>query len=202
MNDITFYVLSAFMLCSSSMVVSVKNPIHSVLFLIFSFFNAAGLFILIGAEYIAMVLLVVYVGAVAVLFLFVVMMIDTNETRRRESFLSAMPIAFALSVIMFLEIYFALERSEDYFQYRFEVHGFANNNLSNVEKIAAVLYTQYALQFQIAGLILLVAMIGAILLTLRHSKEVKRQNASSQVFRTRYESVKLSDVKFNEGVEL
>ena len=198
MTEITFYIFSALILISAAMVISLKNPVHSVLFLIFTFFNAAALFILIGAEYIAMILLIVYVGAVAVLFLFVVMMIDTNDVRKKESFFSALPLAFTLSFIIFLEIYWAFDRSSLYLK----SYPVQNPDLTNVQRIGMVLYTEYILQFQISGLILLVAMMGAILLTLRHSKSVKRQNIPDQIARTRSQSISLVDVKLNEGVEL
>jgi NADH-quinone oxidoreductase subunit J len=198
MIEITFYIFAALMVIAAVMVVSLKNPVHSVLFLIFTFFNAAALFILINAEYVAMILLIVYVGAVAVLFLFVVMMIDQNDMRETKNFFATLPLSIVLSIIIFLEIYWALERSSDALRYVINVP----SGFTNTELIGLNLYTKYAIHFQMAGLILLVAMIGAILLTLRHSKKVKRQNVYNQVSRKRSDSINLIDVRSNEGVTL
>ena len=199
---ILFYLFAAILLGSATMVVSARNPVHSVLFLILAFFNAAALFLLIGAEFIAMILIIVYVGAVAVLFLFVVMMLDINLTRLREGFLKYLPVGAMIGFVLFLEILFGL--------------GVLGGNtvtlagagkavpqvlaIDNTRAIGRVLYTQYFYLFQVAGLVLLVAMIGAIVLTLRHRPSVKRQNISNQVARTKETAMEVRQVKSGQGV--
>ena len=207
--SILFYVFSLLMVLSAVMVISSKNPVHSVLFLIFAFFNAAGLFILLKAELIAMLLVIVYVGAVAVLFLFVVMLLDINFAKLREGFLRYLPIGVIAALIMFVQLYIANSVS---------VHSLADKaahtggdtvlarqlvtpaTTSNAVAIGRVLYTDYIYLFQLAGLVLLVAMIGAILLTLRHREGVKRQNISKQVSRKVKDCIEIIKVKSGEGV--
>ncbi len=176
LQGIAFYVFSAVMIASALMVIAARNPVHSVLFLILAFFNAAALFVLLGAEFLAMILLVVYVGAVAVLFLFVVMMLDIDFVALRRGFMnylvfgSSVPAARAIP-----------------------------SGLSNTKALGQILYTDYIFYFQTAGLILLVAMIGAIVLTLRRRPGVKRQSISRQVGRQRADAMELHDVKPGQG---
>ncbi|AEI88436.1 MAG: NADH-quinone oxidoreductase subunit J [Candidatus Midichloria mitochondrii] len=200
MIELTFYFFSALLLLSGILVVSLRKPVHAVLLLIFAFFNAAALFILIGAEYIAMTIVIVYVGAVAVLFLFSVMMIDNNNTNAKRKFISVLPLAIILCGIIFFEMDWAMRRSPEYLLPA-EKDATAST-LPNTESIGSVLYTDYFLQFQLAGLILLVAMVGAILLTLRHVKFVKRQNIYKQISRNRQEAVAIVNPEFGRGVEV
>jgi NADH-quinone oxidoreductase subunit J len=184
------------------MVVTSRNLVHSVLFLILAFFNAAALFLLMGAEFIAMMLVVVYVGAVAVLFLFVVMMLDINFTALRQGFQTYLPIGLLIGVVLFVEILISLGA----WSIGPEMIAAASAptpapaDVSNTKAIGKLLYTQYVLLFQISGLILLVAMIGAIVLTLRQRPGVLRQTISEQVSRRPADVVSLVDVNKGEGV--
>ena len=180
------------------MVISAKNPVHSILFLIFCFFNAAGLFVLLGAEYLAMTLVIVYVGAVAVLFLFVVMMLDINFAELKAGFLRYLPFGGAVALLMFVQLFLILKASTVAGKFLTEptpvVHG------TNAQAVGHVLYTQYAYPFIVSGLILLVAMIGAIVLTLRHRPGVRRQNIRKQVYRSAADSITMVKVKSGKGI--
>lgn len=196
-----FYVLSAVMVLSALAVISVRNPVHSVLFLIFCFFNASGLFVLLGAEYIAMTLVIVYVGAVAVLFLFVVMMLDVDLATMRQGFLKYLPVGFGIAVLLFAELYLvfsALSQTEMMVAdaaYAIPAASETHNTLA----LGRILYTDYVYAFQLSGVILLVAMIGAIVLTLRGKKRSLKQNINKQLARKRSEAIKLVDIKPGEG---
>jgi NADH-quinone oxidoreductase subunit J len=180
-------------------VISAKNPVHSVLFLILAFFNAAALFVLLGAEFLAMILVVVYVGAVAVLFLFVVMMLDIDFAALRQGVMLYLPLGAIVGFILLLELGFVL------FSWKFggAVSGAIAHatpaGVSNTQALGRILYTDYIFYFQTAGLVLLVAMIGAIVLTLRHRPGVKRQSIRAQIGRTRAAAVELVDVKPGQG---
>jgi NADH-quinone oxidoreductase subunit J len=178
------------------MVISSRNPVHSVLFLILAFFNAAGLFVLLGAEFLAMLLVVVYVGAVAVLFLFVVMMLDINFVELREGFQRYMPLGLGVGGVLLAEILFVFFNSADMPETVVMV-----NEVSNTRALGRILYTDYIYLFQLAGLILLVAMIGAIALTLRKRENVRRQSIASQTERTRADSIEVVSVPSNTGVK-
>ncbi|MEM1401067.1 MAG: NADH-quinone oxidoreductase subunit J [Pseudomonadota bacterium] len=197
-----FYIFSAITIASGVMVISAKNPVHSVLFLILAFFNAAGLFVLLGAEFLAMLLVVVYVGAVAVLFLFVVMMLDINFAELREGFLQYLPVGALIGLILLVELIFV-----------FGAWAVAPNAVAtiqvpapepavtdNVRAIGQVLYTNYFYLFQVSGLILLVAMIGAIVLTLRVRQGVRKQDIGVQNTRPREQVVAIRKVTSGEGV--
>jgi NADH-quinone oxidoreductase subunit J len=181
-----FYLFAFVTVASGFMVIAAKNPVHAVLFLILAFFNAAGLFVLLGAEFLAMILVVVYVGAVAVLFLFVVMMLDVDFAELRAGFMKNAPLGAFIGLILLAELVLVLG-------FRLVQPGAlsapaspipaAASGISNTEAIGRILYTKYAYFFQAAGLILLVAMIGAIVLTLRHKEGVKRQSIAAQVAR-------------------
>ncbi|WHQ46625.1 MAG: NADH-quinone oxidoreductase subunit J [Candidatus Midichloria sp.] len=200
MIELTFYFFGALLLLSGILVVSLKEPVHAVLFLIFAFFNAAALFILIGAEYIAMTLIIVYAGAVAILFLFAVMMVDSNSSNAKRKFISVLPLTIILCSIIFFEIDWAMRRSAEHlFPAKNDVTG---ADLPNTESIWSILYTDYFLQFQLAGLILLVAMVGAILLTLRPAEFVRRQNIYKQVSRNKQEAIVIVNPEFGQGVEI
>jgi NADH-quinone oxidoreductase subunit J len=184
------------------MVISARNPVHSVLFLILAFFNAAALFVLLGAEFLAMILVIVYVGAVAVLFLFVVMMLDVNFAELRQGFLQYLPVGLLIGLILMVELIFvagtwALTPEET--AAAAAASGAAATQLHNTKALGLVLYTDYAYLFQLAGLILLVAMIGAIVLTLRHREGVRRQSIASQVGRRRSDSIEVKDVTPGSG---
>ena len=196
---ITFYLFAALCVASAVLVVTLRNPVHSVLFLILAFFNAAGLLVLLGAEFIAMTLVVVYVGAVAVLFLFVVMMLNIDTVGMKEGFQKYLPLGGVICAILLAEIILA----------GFGIHSASSadagvapvaSKLTNTEQLGMVLYTEYFVLFQTAGMILLVAMIVAITLTLRHHPGVKKQRVSTQVARDRSSTVKLVKVKSRQGI--
>ncbi len=194
-ESLFFYIFAGVTCLAGLMVISSRNPVHSVLFLILAFFNSAGLFVLIGAEFLAMLLVVVYVGAVAVLFLFVVMMLDINFSELREGFQRYMPLGLGVGGILLAEILFVFFNREEMPE---------NVNLlsevSNTRALGRVLYTDYIYLFQVAGLILLVAMIGAITLTLRKRENVRKQSISTQNDRTREETIQVVKVSNRIGV--
>lgn len=201
-TTVLFYVFSAVLMVAALAVISAKNPVHSVFFLIVAFFNAASLFVLLGAEYIAMTLVIVYVGAVAVLFLFVVMMLNINFEKLRAGFISYLPMGIGFAALLFLEIgallYTSLLTPAPHAEAASPIPDMAH--VSNARAIGEVLYTDYMLAFELSGVILLVAMIGAIVLTHRHRPGVKRQNITKQLSRTRAQSVELVDVKPGQGI--
>ena len=194
-ESLFFYIFAGVTCLAGLMVISSRNPVHSVLFLILAFFNSAGLFVLLGAEFLAMLLVVVYVGAVAVLFLFVVMMLDINFAELREGFQRYMPLGLGIGGILLTEILFVFFNREEMPE---------NMNLvsevSNTRALGRVLYTDYIYLFQVAGLILLVAMIGAITLTLRRRENVRKQLISTQNDRTREETIQVVKVSNRVGV--
>jgi NADH-quinone oxidoreductase subunit J len=191
-----FYLFASITCLAGLMVISSRNPVHSVLFLILAFFNAAGLFVLLGAEFLAMLLVVVYVGAVAVLFLFVVMMLDINFVELREGFQRYMPLGLGVGGVLLAEILFVFFNSADMPETVVMV-----NEVSNTRALGRILYTDYIYLFQLAGLILLVAMIGAIALTLRKRENVRRQSIASQTERKRADSIEVVSVPSNTGVK-
>ena len=191
-----FYLFASITCFAGLMVISSRNPVHSVLFLILAFFNAAGLFVLLGAEFLAMLLVVVYVGAVAVLFLFVVMMLDINFVELREGFQRYMLLGIGVVGLLFAEILFVFFNSANMPETIVKV-----NEVSNTRALGRILYTDYIYLFQLAGLILLVAMIGAIALTLRKRENVRRQSIASQIERTRADSIEVVSVPSNTGVK-
>tara|TARA_B100001939_G_scaffold205119_1_gene176519 strand:- start:824 stop:1444 length:621 start_codon:yes stop_codon:yes gene_type:complete len=194
-ESLFFYIFAGVTCLAGLMVISSRNPVHSVLFLILAFFNSAGLFVLLGAEFLAMLLVVVYVGAVAVLFLFVVMMLDINFAELREGFQRYMPLGLGVGGILLTEILFVFFNREEMPE---------NVNLvsevSNTRALGRVLYTDYIYLFQVAGLLLLVAMIGAITLTLRRRENVRKQLISAQNDRTREETIQVVKVSNRVGV--
>ena len=196
---IAFYVFSAILIGAALMVISARNPVHCVLFLILAFFNAAGLFLLIGAEYLAMTLVIVYVGAVAVLFLFVVMMLDVNFAELRQGFLRYLPVGGAVAVIFFIELFIACVSSLKHPSAFAAKAKPIDGSIPNLQAIGNVLYTDYVYLFQVAGLILLVAMIGAIVLTHRSRPGVRRQKIAVQVARKRSDAVEVVEVKSGQG---
>ncbi|MAV87173.1 MAG: NADH:ubiquinone oxidoreductase subunit J [Rhodospirillaceae bacterium] len=199
-QGIVFYLFAIITVFAATMVIFSRNPVHSVLFLILAFFNSAGLFILIGAEFLAMILVVVYVGAVAVLFMFVVMMLDVSLAEMREGLLENLPLGAVVGFILVMELCFVAGGwvlAPDVSKYLFAP--IKSVNLSNTEAIGNILYTHYIYYFQTAGLILLVAMIGAILLTHRSRPGVKKQNISDQLRRKPSDTIQIKKVKSGEG---
>lgn len=197
-----FYIFATLTVFSAGAVVCSKNPVHSVLFLILAFFNAAGLFVLLGAEYVAMTLVIVYVGAVAVLFLFVVMMLNINFSEMRDGFLKYLPIGSAVAATIFAELIFVfyntLGASEKLAVAAQKI--LPSEQVSNTKAVGSVLYTYYAYPFQMAGIILLIAMIGAIVLTKRERVGVRRQNIAKQLARTKADGIEIIKVKSGEGI--
>ncbi len=198
--SIAFYVLSVIAVISALAVISVRNPVHSVLFLILTFFTSAGLFVLLGAEFLAMLLVVVYVGAVAVLFLFVVMMLDVDFAELKRGFLSYMPLGALIALALMGELALVASASMSAQGAPIALAPVQTGEVTNAEAIGQVLYTDYLLVFQMAGLVLFVAMIGAIVLTLRHRPGVKKQDIAAQVGRKRSEGVELKDIRPGQGL--
>jgi NADH-quinone oxidoreductase subunit J len=192
-----FYLFAAVCIASAFMVIAAKNPVHSVLFLILAFVNASGLFVLMGAEFLAMILVVVYVGAVAVLFLFVVMMLDVDFAELRQGSLQYLPVGALVGLILLAELLLVLGTwtiAPDTAQtITAPIPPVAST--TNTEALGQVLYTRYIYYFQAAGMVLLVAMIGAIVLTLRHKPNVRRQNIADQVARTKATAIEIVKVR-------
>jgi NADH-quinone oxidoreductase subunit J len=195
-----FYLFAGICVASAVMVIVSRNPVHSVLFLILAFVNASGLFVLMGAEFLAMILVVVYVGAVAVLFLFVIMMLDVDFAELREGFLEYLPIGLVIGAVFLAELLVGggwvinpgVAKS---------ITAAIPANVSNTEALGLVLYTRYIHYFQMAGMVLLVAMIGAIVLTLRHKVSVKRQDINVQNARTPAIAMSVRQVASGQGLQ-
>jgi len=200
-TDMVFYLFATVLIGAALAVIGARNPVHAVFFLILAFFNAAGLFVLLGAEYLAMTLVIVYVGAVAVLFLFVVMMLNINFEKLRVGFIKNLPLALGVALLLLVQmgalLYQSLFTPAPMVDASTPIPDLTQ--VTNTEAIGQVLYTRYALLFQLSGFILLVAMIGAIVLTLRARAGVRRQKIIQQVSRTREDAVKLVDVKPGQG---
>jgi NADH-quinone oxidoreductase subunit J len=195
-----FYLFSAVLLASATMVVLSRNPVHSVLFLILAFFNAAALFLIAGAEFLAMILVIVYVGAVAVLFLFVVMMLDVDFAQLRSGFQRYLPIGATVGVVLFVELLLVFG-SWQFAPQAVMMRGSPTPaNIANTEALGRLIYTDYILLFQLAGLILLVAMIGAIVLTLRDRKTSRHQNVRIQTERTVSKTLEMVEMSLGAGV--
>src|SRR6476620_10316567 len=200
LQAIMFYLFAVVAVASGVMVVAAKNPVHSVLYLILAFFNAAGLFLLMGAEFLAMILIVVYVGAVLVLFLFVVMMLDVDFAELRQGFLQYLPVGVLVGVVFLAELLLVVGAWVIGPGLPQAISSPIPGNLTNTEALGRVLYTQYVYYFQASGVVLLVAMIGAIVLTLRHKPNIKRQNISDQVARTKATAMDVRQVKSGQGL--
>jgi NADH-quinone oxidoreductase subunit J len=195
-----FYMFAVITVLSGLMVTLSRNPVHSVLWLILAFLSTSGLFVLLGAEFVAMLLVIVYVGAVAVLFLFVVMMLDIDFAALKGEMARAMPLGLLIGVVLLMQVSIGVgvwtvaDGAEGLRQ------AVAPSEIENTRALGMLLYDKYFLLFQLAGLILLVAMIGAILLTLRHRKDVKRQNVLQQMWRDPAKAMELKDVKPGQGL--
>jgi NADH-quinone oxidoreductase subunit J len=201
-NAIFFYLFAGITVASAVMVVTSRNPVHSVLFLILAFVNAAGLFVLMGAEFLAMILIVVYVGAVAVLFLFVVMMLDVDFAELRQGFLNYLPVGALVGAVLLAELLVVVGA------WAIGPHVAKAitspipmpSDINNTQALGLVLYTRYVYFFQAAGVILLVAMVGAIVLTLQHKPKVRRQVIADQVARNRASAIDVVEVKSGQGL--
>lgn len=201
-SSLFFYLFSVVMIGAAFMVIASRNPVHSVLFLILTFVNASGLFIMAGAEFLGLLLIVVYVGAVAVLFLFVVMMLDVDFAELREGYLQYMPVGMLVGLIVLVELLAVIGSWV-------AAPGASNSGSAptpdvsetrNIEALGNILYTEYIFFFQLAGMILLVAMIGAIVLTLRHKESVRRQDIATQVARDPKTAIQLRKVEPGQGL--
>ena len=200
LQALAFYVFAFVVMASAAMVVVSRNPVYSVLFLILAFFNAAALFLLIGAEFIAMILIIVYVGAVMVLFLFVVMMLDVDFAELRAGFLIYLPVGATVGILLLVELIFILGAWATAPDIASQSPSPPASQMSNTAALGQILYTRYVYLFEAAGLILLVAMIGAIVLTLEHKRDVKRQSVARQVERTRERAVEVVEVETGRGL--
>ncbi len=200
LQAIFFYLFAGVCIASAVMVIASRNPVHSVLFLILTFFNAAGLFVQLGAEFLAMILIVVYVGAVLVLFLFVVMMLDVDFAVLKAGFLKYLPAGATVGLLLLVELVLIVGTWITAPENTAQAPTQPATEIRKTEAIGLILYTRYVYLFEAAGLILLVAMIGAIVLTLQHKRDVRRQKVSSQVGRTREAGVELVEVDSGRGL--
>jgi NADH-quinone oxidoreductase subunit J len=197
---LAFYLFAAVAIAAGAMVVTARNPVHSVLFLILAFFNAAALFLLMGAEFLAMIMVIVYVGAVAVLFLFVVMMLDINFVELRQGFLHYLPVGALIGLVLLAELALVFGAWIVAPDVASRAIAPAASGLSNTEALGRLLYTDYIYLFQAAGVVLLIAMIGAIVLTLRRREGVRRQKIAHQLARTREAAIEVRKVQPGSGV--
>ena len=203
-ETIAFYLFAGIVVASATMVIIARNPVHSVLWLILAFFNAAGLFVLLGAEFLAMILVIVYVGAVAVLFLFVVMMLDIDFKSLKSGFSSALPLGLTIAGVLFVEVLIVVFGAQFASFAPNVAHApvAAGSHLTNTQALGSLIYTRYVYVFQAAGMVLLTAMVGAIVLTHRDRPGTRRQNIAAQVARTPAQAVRHVQPVSGEGVEL
>lgn len=197
---LAFYLFAICVIAGGLFTVVSKNPVHSVLWLILSFISSAGLFVLLGAEFAAMLLIIVYVGAVAVLFLFVVMMLDVDFAQLKAGMAQYLPIAILIGVVLLMQFGLAFGAWEEAEQAQSLRAAVAPEGVDNTSALGLIIYDQYFLLFQLAGLILLVAMIGAIVLTIRHRRDIKRQNVLTQMWRDPAASMEMKDIKPGQGL--
>ena len=197
---LAFYIFACTAVASAVLVISARNPVHSVLFLILTFFNAAGLFVLLGAEFLAMILVVVYVGAVAVLFMFVVMMLDINFVELRQGFLQYLPYGIVIGLVLVVELAIVMSGWQLSTESINAIATPIPRTETNTHALGAVIYTDYIYSFQVAGLILLIAMIGAIVLTHRKRPGVKKQKIANQLARKPEDSLKIHKVQSGKGI--
>ncbi|KJZ20403.1 NADH-quinone oxidoreductase subunit J [Loktanella sp. S4079] len=195
----TFYLFAISTIVGGLFTVISRNPVHSVLWLILAFLSSAGLFVTLGAEFIAMLLMIVYVGAVAVLFLFVVMMLDVDFAELKAEMAKYMPLALLIGVVIIMQLALAFGTWE-FAEHAADNSATAMSDLDNTTALGLLIYDKYIMLFQLAGLILLVAMIGAIVLTLRHRVDIKRQNVVAQMHRDPAKAMELKDVKPGQGL--
>jgi len=200
-TQIAFYLFSTVLLLAAAGVIFARNPVHSVLLLILCFFNAAGLMLILGAEFIAMIMVIVYVGAVAVLFLFVVMMLDVNFAQLRAGFIKMLPVGLAVGGVLLAQLIFVINAWPHLLA---SPHVPIPNpaDINNTAALGQVLYTNYFYVFQMSGLVLLVAMIGAIVLTQRHRSDTRRQSVAAQTQRTAVDTIHMVNASVGAGVEI
>ena len=199
---LAFYLFAGFVVLGAALTVLSRNPVHSVLWLILSFFNAAGLFVLLGAEFLAMILVIVYVGAVAVLFLFVVMMLDVDFARLRAGFVRYLPFGIALALVLFAELLLVFAGGRFGVDVPAVSHAPVIAGMTNTQALGSLIYTRYVVVFQAAGMVLLTAMIGAIVLTHRQRPGIRKQSISAQIARTPATATSAVDAPSGEGVTL
>ena len=200
LTAIAFYVFATVAVAAGFLVVVARNPVHSVLWLILAFLSSAGLFVTLGAEFVAMLLIIVYVGAVAVLFLFVVMMLDVDFAELKAGMAQYLPIALLIALVLLMQFGLAFGAWTEAEQAQALREAVAPEGVTNTAALGLLIYDQYFMLFQLAGLILLVAMIGAIVLTLRHRRDIKRQNVLEQMWRDPAQAMELKDVKPGQGL--
>ena len=199
-QGLTFYMFSLVAIASALLVVTSRNPVHSVLFLILAFFNGAGLFVLLGAEFLAMILVVVYVGAVAVLFMFVVMMLDINFVELRQGFLRYLPYGIVIGLVLLVELVIVMSGWELSPESLNAIAAPIPETMTNTHALGAIIYTDYIYSFQVAGFILLIAMIGAIVLTHRKRPGVRKQKIANQLARKPEDSLTIHKVQSGKGI--
>jgi NADH-quinone oxidoreductase subunit J len=198
--NLTFYVFASVLVLSALLVFSAKNPVHSVLFLVFAFFNSAGLFVLLNAEFIAMLIVIVYVGAVAVLFLFVVMMLNVDFAELKGQMAKYLPIGVLVAIAMLSELVVMIKHSVASNASMAQISAPMPLGVTNTKALGAILYTNYFYPFQLAGLVLLVAMVGAIVLTHRVREGVRKQSVAEQISRSRKDSIEIVKVQTGKGI--
>lgn len=198
-----FYLFSAILLASALVVVSARNTVHSVMFLILAFINASALFVLLGAEFFAMLLIIVYVGAIAVLFLFVVMMLNIDHTKIRKNVSKYFPLALLIGIVLLIEILLIIKIATSNKNIPVLQLFPTPEDISNTKALGDIIYTNFILPFQLAGAVLFVAMIGAIVLTIREeTRFIRKQKISDQVFREKSDTIEIVKVKSGEGLDI
>ena len=199
-SEMAFYFFSVVIVVSAMLVVISRNPVHSVLWLIATFFGSSGLFILLGAEFLALILMIVYVGAVAVLFMFVVMMLNINFDQLRSGFTRYLPVGLLIGLILFVELSLVFSDWVPANSYDYKIQNSTIGDIENTKQLGLVLYTDFVLYFQLAGIILLIAMIGAIVLTHQRKRNIKRQDILAQIYRDPEKAIELKDIKPGQGL--
>jgi len=199
-SEMAFYFFSVVIVVSAILVVISRNPVHSVLWLIVTFFGSSGLFILLGAEFLALILMIVYVGAVAVLFMFVVMMLNINFDQLRSGFTRYLPVGLLIGLILFVELSLVFSDWVPANSYDYKIQNSTIGDVENTKQLGLVLYTDFVLYFQLAGIILLIAMIGAIVLTHQRKRNIKRQDVLAQIYRDPEKAIELKDIKPGQGL--
>ena len=199
-SEMIFYFFSSIIVLAALLVVMSRNPVHSVLWLILAFFGSSGLFILLGAEFLALILMIVYVGAVAVLFMFVVMMLNINFSELRSGFTRYLPVGLLIGLVLFVELNLVFSDWIPDNSLKPRIQSMTDTNIENTKQLGLVLYTDFILYFQLAGIILLIAMIGAIVLTHQKKRSIKRQDILTQIYRDPKSAIELKDIKPGQGL--
>ena len=199
-SEMIFYFFSSIIVLAALLVVMSRNPVHSVLWLILTFFGSSGLFILLGAEFLALILMIVYVGAVAVLFMFVVMMLNINFSELRSGFTRYLPVGLLIGLVLFVELNLVFSDWIPDNSFKPKIQSINDNDIENTKQLGLVLYTDFILYFQLAGIILLIAMIGAIVLTHQKKRAIKRQDILTQIYRDPKRAIELKDIKPGQGL--